>query len=1640
MACEMPTIAAFNCYPKFEDFFLVEESSLELKTYLQSKCKSGCVPHRTVGSVEKVHPFLCDMVSKDMDFTVKLFRGVVFNMEYDVKLPLVNVCCAVPEVIVMPSKSIYSNRMFLCCLDCVWITLMVHISEIEDIISIHSMPNHVLDRIGMLPRAQVLDANFNIDTDRFATEIIMSLNQMFKSELAQGIIDTSRLIGLVLQFVSIVKDPNVWAVSSFIYQVLLNCRVASSLIVSAIRNLDDYIERCAAWFRPTAQSFSGDHISDIGAIVVTIMSVAGLSMLPAKSLVMDAIKVAGLLGRGIGGMNSSVDAISKFIINIMDWCYVRLFGVPRNGEMYGVIEKDVMNFIQSVNDVCATDSSGDLRDDHELRDRIRDVRSDGHDLQRKLTAMKIDVRGLGYFSQFVNRIDKLAEKADIHCISGDGPRPEPVVVQFFGPSGCGKSHVPYFIACDLINDMGYKGDPIDYMYYRNVEQEFFDGYSARKKIVVYDDFGQRKDTTAVPNPEFMELIRSGNIAAWPLHMANLSEKANTYFKSKAIILTSNKVNYKVDSLTHDEAFVRRIDLRFEVLVDKKYTDQFGVVDEDKVKSYLGVDCSEEIYKFKPYIRVKKGIYNDFIPETEVVNGVTSDVYLNYEQMCKRLLDAFHKRQHHGIARLDAIQRHKKKLEARAQVQLSQAEEFLASFWRTGGCNERYYKASDDLRNKLMFAAEESDNIYDFISLCLASKYDLKFKVIESDPMADNAFMWLSGFTRDQSALQTETVLSSIKRNMEKVISSSWFKGILMTFGVVAAIGAAYKFLGWIKRPFSEGFNSGDEITKKLGRVRVESDNIAKKPEVESNEIHDHILPRIRVEHNPQAEISPVKFIGPVSQAYVDSNANEVIQNVLACNIYRIGGANHNFAANIIFIAGRIAMCNWHVYDFLAQYEEISIKNPYIQRGYNLKYQDLVAYRICSADGEFKDAVLLQFPSFIVTHKNMLKQFVESKDISDFKSTRGILVGVCSAAREKLLARVQPLEKISAIDSLKYYYSDRNKVDQALVLRKGYKYQSQTAAGDCGSLLLINDPAIPRKICGIHVAGIIGGGYAISITREDLVRTLSNVPFESRIGFTLPASAQCEVRSECALNGEFIIYGKNDVIGSCPTKTDIFPSVLNGKISEVKCAPSVLKPIEVDGVVVDPLLQGVEKCGEPHILLDQTLIDTACDDLLPVLLKGADICHQRVLTYEEAIMGTNDVYVAPINRRSSAGYGWSDRTDGHIGKTKWLGSDDYILDNEELKTAVSLREAEALIGNRVPHLWVDTLKVERRPLEKVRDAKTRVFSVGQMDYVILCRKYFLGFCAHIMHNRIDNEIAVGINPYSYEWTYAANRQQSVGGKCISADFKNYDGCLLKQILMKVFDIYIEFMQMNRENIGIPWDDFVKIATVLFDEMVSSIHLCKDVVYGWTHSNPSGNPLTTIINCIYALILIRVCYIELVGTIVSFRKNVKALQYGDDQHLGVSDEVIDKFNQHTLTKVMKKFGMVYTDEHKSDDPPLWRDISETTFLKRGFIERNGRYDAPLCLDTCLEMLSWVRGTTDIEELTVNNVETSCMELSLHDKSVFQKWVSKIKNACYKENLFPTFYSYETYRHMLFLGQVAGGRAVIIDHDGFSQRNSE
>jgi hypothetical protein len=522
--------------------------------------------------------------------------------------------------------------------------------------------------------------------------------------------------------------------------------------------------------------------------------------------------------------------------------------------------------------------------------------------------------------------------------------------------------------------------------------------------------------------------------------------------------------------------------------------------------------------------------------------------------------------------------------------------------------------------------------------------------------------------------------------------------------------------------------------------------------------------------------------------------------------------------------------------------------------------------------------------------------------------------------------------------------------------------------------------------------------------------LAHFSFEGQVAYDAIEDVECEFMPTLP-DGDFIPVGVlSRTIPSSP-KTSLRPSALHGLWMEPKTAPAVLGPVKRNDIVIDPLMKGLMKCGTSPSPIDNELLERCKTAVGNNLCKN--IAFNRVLTYEEAIMGVgDDPFMRPVNRRTSPGYPFIFDRQGHRGKTKWLGSDEnYILDNEELKEMCLKRIELAKEGIRTPALWIDTLKDERRPKEKIEQVKTRVFSAGPMDFILVFRQYFLAFNAHMMRGRIYNGCAVGVNPYSIEWHELGKYLQGVGNNIFAGDFSNFDGTLHPEILWSILDIVNKFYDDGEEN--------RRIRTVLFAEIVNSIHIMRNNVYMMTHSQPSGNPFTTVLNVCYNEIAFMYVFVEVTGeSLRTYLISVRVQFFGDDSLVSVSDTVRDRFNQETVELGFKKLGMVYTDANKTGEIVKWKALEDVNFLKRDFRFDPDlmRYVAPLDLDVVLEMPMWVKSDLDVDERCSSNLEKAYGELALHGREIFDHW-SKILSEHANEHLEepPVLLHYTDYKEM-------------------------
>lgn len=188
-----------------------------------------------------------------------------------------------------------------------------------------------------------------------------------------------------------------------------------------------------------------------------------------------------------------------------------------------------------------------------------------------------------------------------------------------------------------------------------------------------------------------------------------------------------------------------------------------------------------------------------------------------------------------------------------------------------------------------------------------------------------------------------------------------------------------------------------------------------------------------------------------------------------------------------------------------------------------------------------------------------------------------------------------------------------------------------------------------------------------------------------------------------------------------------------------------------------------------------------------------------------------------------------------------------------------------------------------------------------------------------------------------------------------------------------------------------------------EVYNSMHLVHNILYMMNHSQPSGNPSTTILNSFYNSVSMRIVFqlcakkANVFGSMKIFNENVSMVSYGDDNVINISDKIIGWFNQNTITDGYAQIGMTYTDEAKTGEAMAdYRSIGEVAYLKRNFDQRGRRWFAPLALDTVLEMCNWRRGDIDPVSATQVNCEMAIMELSLHTKDVWNQWKPKIEKS--------------------------------------------
>lgn len=716
---------------------------------------------------------------------------------------------------------------------------------------------------------------------------------------------------------------------------------------------------------------------------------------------------------------------------------------------------------------------------------------------------------------------------------------------------------------------------------------------------------------------------------------------------------------------------------------------------------------------------------------------------------------------------------------------------------------------------------------------------------------------------------------------------------------------------------------------------------------------------------------------------------------------------HKKAGYALAVKGWCWLMPWHFYatvgsDFY-QNEELEADDKVIFRRPNTQYVHaiLTVSEFCEGhvdwdEGEKMDICLIKVPRRCPPARDITRHIAPKKQHDNYTKCDAVL---CIPSEWKEVHRVAAkLERDMSVG---------DDLWEPFTVSLVYAYYAETTYGDCGALLHVNDKQSTASIIGMHVAGVpnTGKGCSARLTREFVEEYLrvANETYEVEpIG---EGENKLTLEPDDTRIANMTVVGRatpESAIPRQPLESKIVPSLLKDKYFVSKKSQSALKPFWKDGVRVEPMIMARAGYSPGDIHISESYLESAKDSLYDYLVHNSSHDVEKcIMTYQQAVLGYGPgSELQSIPRKTSSGYPYS-VLHRPTNKTYFFGDkDEFDLTTPEaldLEREVERCEVKIKKGVRCNFVFIDSLKDEKRPIEKVQVGKTRMFSGSPLVYLILCRKYFGSFMMWCVKNRIENGIAIGVNQYSSEWDHIACNLNKfgTGANKGAGDYSGLDKNERARINWHIVDLVNRWYSDGEEN--------AHVRNMLALDLINSLHINQGLVMYWNESMPSGHFLTALFNSLHVHMCFRLTWIDLIRpkSIDAHEFNEKAylIILGDDHVYSVHPDYREIFTERRVGQSMLNWGQTYTPETKEGElRDVLRALEEVSFLKRRwrYEASSARFVAPLDLETVLDIANWQKKGGNVYDDVEVNVGNTLAELALHGKQTYDYWVAKICKA--------------------------------------------
>jgi len=562
----------------------------------------------------------------------------------------------------------------------------------------------------------------------------------------------------------------------------------------------------------------------------------------------------------------------------------------------------------------------------------------------------------------------------------------------------------------------------------------------------------------------------------------------------------------------------------------------------------------------------------------------------------------------------------------------------------------------------------------------------------------------------------------------------------------------------------------------------------------------------------------------------------------------------------------------------------------------------------------------------------------------------------------------------------------------------------TLKGDCGSMLLANTGYGP-VILGIHVLGMSDSKRVGALSTnysfvEKSVAAFGHIIIQSG---EPSLSAPSAVRVLGPLHNKsvfrYIDQGCANVYGSFQgfkvspksyvTQSLLAPAMIK-RGYEIKHGPPVMSGWQ-------PWRKAALPLSNPNTQIDSTILEKCKLGFIQEIIGQLSLEQLKtVQVYDDftALNGAAGIsYVDKMNRNTSMGCPWKK---GKKYFLKPIPEEFNLPDPVEFTPEVMDRVDDIIKTYESGHRWMPVfcgnLKDEAKSFKHIKASKTRVFMGAPSDWSLVVRKYFLSVIRLVQNNRFIFESGPGTIAQSLEWEEIREHLTKFGlNRIIDGDYENFDKQMASLIILAAFDVLLAIC----EKAGYSPEDLLCCQGIAEDTAFPLMDFNGDLIE-FFGGNPSGHPLTVIINGLANSLYIRYCFYILWTRneqgdvpISSFQQFVALMTYGDDNAMGVTKR-FPWFNHTSIRGVLAEIGINYTMANKEAESVPYTHIDDISFLKRTwrFDADVDAYLSPLDESSILKMLTvTVASKSVIPEIqAISTISTALREYFFYGKEIF------------------------------------------------------